>query len=356
MATAPHPFSEEEYREIFGSSDEENSNKSGGESSMESDIDFEGLASQSESESDEGSSNENDDETSWSQDLDDLVINNFASTSGIKVAVPNEANEKFFFNLIFHLSIINLVVRETNGYAWKKLANTRIRLDKWQDVTAQDLCAYFGMCIIMGINSLPKIPMYWSSDSFIGNSDIQNVMTKNRFEEISQYIHFNDSSQEPPRGVDNYDRLLKVCPILDNILEKIQNLFKRSKNLSIDEGMITFKGRLSFRQYMPAKLTKYGIKVWMAADSSNGYVSSFSVYLGQEGNEHRIHGLGYDVVMKMESPFLNKNRHIFFDNFFFRILSSLIVFLLRTLMHVEQFAATGKTYRRVQNKSSSKER
>ena len=52
MATAPHPISEEEYREIFGSSDEENSNESDGESSMESDIDFEGLASQSESESD----------------------------------------------------------------------------------------------------------------------------------------------------------------------------------------------------------------------------------------------------------------------------------------------------------------
>ena len=126
MATAPHPISEEEYREIFGSSDEENTNESNVESSMGSDIDFEGLVSQSESESDEGSLNESNDETSWSQDLEDLVINNFTSTSGIKVAVPNEANEKFFFNLIFHLSIINFVVRETNRYARKKLANTRI--------------------------------------------------------------------------------------------------------------------------------------------------------------------------------------------------------------------------------------
>ena len=76
--------------------------------------------------------------------------------------------------------------------------------------------------------------------------------------------------------------------------------------------MIAFKGRLSFRQYMPSKPTKYGIKVWMAADSRlNGYVSNFSVYLGQEGNEHRIRGLGYDVMMKMVTPFLNKNRHIF---------------------------------------------
>ena len=69
--------------------------------------------------------------------------------------------------------------------------------------------------------------------------------------------------------------------------------------MSIDKGMIAYKGRLSFRQFMPAKPTKYGIKVWMAADAKNGYVSNFAVYLGQaENNRRRIHGLGYDVVMK----------------------------------------------------------
>jgi len=241
MATAPQSINRD-CRENFGSSDEDNSNASDGESSMESDIDFEGLATENESESDDESSSKSDDETPWSQDFEELEINHFTTTSGIKVAVPNEANKRFFFNLIFDPSIIDLVVQETNQYARKKLANERTRLDKWKDLTAQELIAYFGMCIIMGINSLPRISMYWSSDSFIGNSGVQNVMTKNRFEEISQYIHFSDCSQEPPRGDDNYDRLFKVRPILANILENIQSLFELSKNLSVDEGMIAFKG------------------------------------------------------------------------------------------------------------------
>ena len=80
--------------------------------------------------------------------------------------------------------------------------------------------------------------------------------------------------------------------------------------------MIAFKGRLSFRQYLPAKPTKYGIKVWMAADSSNGYVVNFSVYLGSEGEIRRRHGLGYDVVMDMTRPFFKRKHHVFFDNFF----------------------------------------
>ena len=69
---------------------------------------------------------------------------------------------------------------------------------------------------------------------------------------------------------------------------------------------------------MPAKPTKYGIKVWMAADSSNGYVVNFEVYLGSEEGHHRMQGLGYDVVMNMVLLYLNSNRHVFFDNFFLR--------------------------------------
>ena len=67
---------------------------------------------------------------------------------------------------------------------------------------------------------------------------------------------------------------------------------------------------------MHAKPTKYRIKVWMAADSSNGYVLNFDVYLGKEANQCRIYGLGYDVVTKMIRPFMNKNHHVYFDNFF----------------------------------------
>lgn len=69
---------------------------------------------------------------------------------------------------------------------------------------------------------------------------------------------------------------------------------------------------------MPAKPTKYSIKVCMAADSQNGYVNNFSVYLGKEANAPHNNGLGYDVVIKMASPFLKMHRHVLFDNFFYK--------------------------------------
>ena len=135
-------------------------------------------------------------------------------------------------------------------------------------------------------------------------------MTKNRFEEISQYLHFNNSTKEPACGAENFDRLFKVRAVIDYVRSRCQNTFKPTKNIYVDEGMVAFRRRLSFKQYMPAKPTKYGIKVWMAADSSNGYVLNFDVYLGKEANQRRIYGLGYDVVTKMIRSFM------YFDNFF----------------------------------------
>lgn len=309
----PLIVSAEEFHDIFGSSDEENNAADFDGSDIdvqEVDSDIEEDENQSESDNDSNAS----DTIKWSDELEDFDIEEFSGQQAIKFNVPENVSPNDFFSQLFGDSVIDTIVTETNRYARQKLGDTR-RLEKWKDITNRELKAYFGICIIMGINILPQIAMYWSTNSFIGNSGIQSIMTKNRFEEVSQYLHFVDSNTELARGDANYDKLFEIRPILSIILDNIQNAYEPSKNLSVDEAMIAFKGRLSFLQYMPAKPTKYGIKVWMAADSQNGYVCNYAVYLGQEG-EARLHGLGYDVVMKMARPFLNKNRHIFFDNFF----------------------------------------
>ena len=174
-----------------------------------------------------------------------------------------------------------MIVVETNRYARQKLSTSPERLANFVLVTRAEIKAFMGINIIMGIAKLPQVALYWSSDDYFGNQGIKKVMSKNRFEEIGSYLHFNDSSVEPARGTLGFDCLYKIRPIFNSILGNCQTKFKPTKNLSADEGMIGFRGRLSFRQYMPAKPTKYGIKVWMAADSSNGYVLNFDVYLGK---------------------------------------------------------------------------
>ena len=304
-------ISENEFNEIFGGSDEEN--------------DFEGFSDvgfsdlESEGEEENGETNHGNDED-WTQNVgvqhDPAWVEEFLGRQQTNFIPPESAKPLDFFSLLFDDRNLDHILAETNLYARQKYATKPRLLAAWNNVTSAERKAFFCICIIMGIDHLPSTSLYWSTNSFLGNPGIQRVISRNRFQQISQMLHFNDSSREPKQGAENFDRLYKIRPMLSQLNRKFQEIYSPSQNISVDEGMIAFKGRLSFRQYMPAKPTKYGIKVWMAADSANRYVLNYEVYLGKEPGRQRQHGLGYDVVMTMTEPFWNLNHHVFFDNFF----------------------------------------
>ena len=63
-----------------------------------------------------------------------------------------------------------------------------------------------------------------------------------------------------------------------------QDSYKPGQNQTIDEGMITFKGKVSYVQNLPAKPIQRGIKVWMCCDVDTAYLHQFEVYLGLQEN------------------------------------------------------------------------
>jgi len=46
--------------------------------------------------------------------------------------------------------------------------------------------------------------------------------------------------------------------------------------------MIEFKGRPSLKQYLPMKAIKRGFKVWIRANSHNGFLCNLDTYTGKE--------------------------------------------------------------------------
>ncbi|CAI8005304.1 PiggyBac transposable element-derived protein 4 [Geodia barretti] len=80
--------------------------------------------------------------------------------------------------------------------------------------------------------------------------------------------------------------------------------------------MIKCQSRTSLKQYIPQKPVKRGIKVWVRADSHNGYFSQFEVYQGKGSNTTPELGLGGSVVKTLTRPLVGKHHHIFMDNFF----------------------------------------
>lgn len=101
---------------------------------------------------------------------------------------------------------------------------------------------------------------------------------------------------------------------LDYLLDRFQALYEVDGNVTVDESMIKFKGRLSFRQYLPMKPTKWGVKVWVMAESSTGYVTNFQVYAGRQGSKEK--GLAHRVVMDLARPYYGSHLSIYMDNFY----------------------------------------
>ncbi|XP_037042056.1 piggyBac transposable element-derived protein 4-like [Bradysia coprophila] len=184
------------------------------------------------------------------------------------------------------------IVTETNRYAQQNNSKN------WIDVTAEEMKAFIGCLIVMGIHQLPALKHYWSSDPFLHVESVASVMTASRFKKIVENLHCNDNKVQPPKSDPNYDKLHKVKPLLESLNENVRKVYQPSAVVTIDESMIPFKGRYTLKQYMPNKPIKWGYKVWCLCDSYTGFVIAFFVYTGKDDTPKNI-TLGEKVVTKL---------------------------------------------------------
>ena len=225
--------------------------------------------------------------------------------------------------LVFTQELMGTIATETNRYAQVCLGE---RYETWECVTVEELYAYFGFLILMGMINLPSIQDYWKKDVVFNYRPLSSRISRTRFLDIHRFLHFVDNDLLPSYGDQQYSKIQKVKPILTYISSKLCDLFIPNRDLSVDEAMVKYKGHSSIKQYMPQKPVKRGFKIWMLADSDTGYVMKFSVYEGKTSNQVEK-GLGANVVLGLSEDFHCRYHHIYFDNFFMGI--DLMLNLLR---------------------------
>ena len=80
--------------------------------------------------------------------------------------------------------------------------------------------------------------------------------------------------------------------ILQHLKEKFRHTLVPYKNLCTDESLMLWKGRLSFKQYIPSKQHRYGIKLFILCDCRTGFVLDFVIYIRSETQTKYDKGLG----------------------------------------------------------------
>ena len=101
---------------------------------------------------------------------------------------------------------------------------------------------FVGITFSMGIIALPAYKKYWSTDILYENEHFPSVLNRERFETILRFFNFGEKTH-----FEN-DRLSKIRTILDHLSDVMRELVTTEKNLSIDESMMLWRGKLVFSQ------------------------------------------------------------------------------------------------------------
>ncbi|GBP31074.1 PiggyBac transposable element-derived protein 4 [Eumeta japonica] len=140
-------------------------------------------------------------------------------------------------------------------------------------------------------------------------------MSEQRFKFLTRALRFDNIEDRHDRAV--IDKHAPIREIFDLILINFQKHFVPSAEMTLDEQLLAFRGRCAFRQYIPNKPAKYGIKVFALVDVHYPYTFNLEIYAGQQPEGlFRLSNEKHDVVMRMARPVLGKHLNITMDNWF----------------------------------------
>ena len=173
----------------------------------------------------------------------------------------------------------------------------------------------------MGIVYKPRIWMYWSKDNFYSTPVFSQVMSRERFQLLLRFLHFQDNEdpsydpQDPGR-----DRLFKLRRIIDLLRQRFNTVYYPPEDIAVDESLVLFRGRLLFRQYIKTKRATFGIKFFEAA-TSDGILLDFLIYQGNM-QPHLVEPEAEDWLLTERIPitliqqYLNKGHTLTIDNMY----------------------------------------
>lgn len=222
-------------------------------------------------------------------------------------------------------SLLQSLCDWTNNRAAKEIASVQQRgeelqwkLKKWKPCSLEEMKKFVGILLHMGLVQKHDISMYWSKDPtyyqpFFHES---SCLPRNRFQLILSWFRCYDCNE-----VNGEDPLCKVRPFLAAVLVICKNNYMPHQELAVDESLLLYKGRLLFRQYMPNKKARCGIKLYCLAESSSGYLWNFLVH--STAAQNSLFGmdapqlsLSERIVVELSQEILDLGYRVFCDTWF----------------------------------------
>ncbi|XP_023210629.1 piggyBac transposable element-derived protein 4-like [Centruroides sculpturatus] len=237
-----------------------------------------------------------------------------------------------YFNLFFTMSILSLMVTETNRYAQQVIngmgGNVPEYLKKWKEVTIKEMKGFLAFLLNMGLNKKSSYAKYFSTSDSQYQPWFGKMFTLHRFSHLLRFFHLVDNTKLPGPGELGYDPSARYKLLEDHANKVFRHHYTPHKEICIDESMVGTKCHTGMRQYMKQKKHhQWGIKLWVMCDSTSHYCLGFFTYKGakfQADVDKSIaskFGQPYTVVCRLMDmgDYYNKGHHLFVDNYFMSV-------------------------------------
>ena len=183
------------------------------------------------------------------------------------------------------------------------------------------------------------ILVYWchiSYTSIFQGDEVQQISTTAAFSAFHrQFTTSSSCSTEPRPAIQN------TATSYDHFFEKFQTNYDVQQDVSVDESLLLWKGRLIFRQYLPLKRARFGIKIYKLCESATGYTYRYYVYVGKDDSftlpcapgvpvMPSDFGSTEKIVWYLMMPLLDKGHRLYVDNFYTSVQLFHMLFLHKT--------------------------
>ena len=209
------------------------------------------------------------------------------------------------FELFFDEDVLNLMCEHSVIYASQKGNHGFM-------IAPNEMKTFLGIILLSGYCVLPRRRIYWEQADDVGSASVTCAMSRNRFEEILQFLHLSANMH-----LATNDKLGKVRPLFELLNERFLKFNPVEQRISIDESMVPYYGHHGCKQFIRGKPIRFGYKIW-CVNTSNGYLIQSIPYQGA-GTTSDIKGLGMggfvviDLLSKLDA---SCHYEVYLDNLF----------------------------------------
>jgi len=236
-----------------------------------------------------------------------------------------------------------LLVEETNRYAAQKMAAKLIKhflswcatcrrrpfadlpfvpllLRRWKPVSTREMRAFWLALLVTARDMTSCMSLRWADVSDISLVSVKAFVTKHigryRWEQIRRFLHASNSAKQPRRGEEGYDAAYKVRRLLQKAVHSWNKHYDPGSTISVDETLLSFKGRWEHNVAMRSKRHKAGIKLFVATSVRPNYVVAVDVKCAKHDDSTQFEATKVVGKLMEMAHLLDQHRTVVTDNYY----------------------------------------